>query len=179
MMKEWLEYQAAKLVMGRLDANAIKSTVDELMRQDVYLDAFLDVLDATKPRWDEAEPAMLAALAHFGIALPDTDQAMNCLIAHHLGLIASGAEDPLERFGELLADVDANHDLYDRTQKLLGDSHRIDPLIGLYWSQDELREWPESVSCNGQFGEAGLIELKKRMVAEATRWLAARDGVRP
>ena len=47
-MKESLRYQAAKLAMGKLNADEIKSTIHELVDDGLYLDAFLDAVRELK-----------------------------------------------------------------------------------------------------------------------------------
>jgi hypothetical protein len=75
-MKLSLRYQAAKLAMGKLSADEIKATINELLEEGCCLDEFLDVLEPSRPRMDEALPALFAAFSHYGIKAPDKDQAV-------------------------------------------------------------------------------------------------------
>ncbi len=153
-MKHSLYYQAAKHTMGRLHSDAIKATIHALVDEGFYLDEFLDALDAKRPRMDEVEPALLAALRHYGITVPSREQAVWQLLEFHLQRIASGADDPLDGLGKLMADVYWDYDFHTPTKEWLGDSHGIEQLIGLFWGADDLREEPEAVSWNGKLGDA-------------------------
>jgi hypothetical protein len=171
-MKDSLHYQAAKLVFGSLDADTMKQTVDELMNNGLYADECLDALDSSPARYDEVFPAFNAALSHYGIVLPTRDEAVWQLIQLHLQQIASGACDPLEGLSKLIADVYFDYDFGPLTKKFLGDSHGIERLIGLHWSQDELNARPGEVSMNGKYGDEAIVELKREVFLESERWLA-------
>lgn len=177
-MKQSLHYQAAKLAMGKLNADDIKSTIHRLVDEGIYLDEFHDALDERQSRMDEVLPALLAAFRHEGIVLPDREQAVWQLIEFHLQRIAYGAENPLEELGKLIADVYWNYDFHTPMKKYLGDSHGIEALIGLYWGADELTERPKDISFNGKYGEVAWSELKREIVIESKKWLADKQQVR-
>lgn len=164
--------------MGTLNADDIKATIHELVDKGFYLDEFLDALEATRPRMNEVVPAFLAALTHKGIALPEKEQAVCHLIEIHLKSIVSGGENALEELGKLIADVYWDYDFQTPTKKYIGDSHGMEQLIGLYWSADDLRESPASVSFNGKYGQEAWSELKREIIVHAKRWLAARESAR-
>lgn len=124
---------------------------------------------------DEVEPAFLAALKHYGIAVPNKEQAVWQLLEFHLKGIASGANDPLDGLQQMMADVYWDYDFHTPTKKWLGDSHGIEHLIGIFWDADDLREGPEVISWNGKQGAAAVWpELKRQIVVEAEKWLVAR-----
>ena len=170
-----LRYQAAKLGMGTLNADNIKSTIHALVDGGVYLDEFLEALDAKKPRLDEVLPAFFAALNNEGISVPNKDQAVWNLIELHLQKIAVATSDPLEQLQKLIADVYWNYDFHTSTQKYLGDSHGIEQLIGLFWAADDLRDNPKNISFGGKIGEEAWSQLKQQIVVEAKHWINARQ----
>jgi hypothetical protein len=86
-MQDTLELQAARLALGLLDADRIKSTIESLVDAGLYLEPFLPALVDRHPRRDDVLPAFLAALDHHHIAVPDVDAAVTRLIAHHLLLV--------------------------------------------------------------------------------------------
>ena len=171
-MIEALKYKAAKLAMGRLNADEVKSTINDLVDQGTYLDEFLDVLGPTRPQMDEVLPALHAAFDHFGIVVPDKEEAVWHLIHLHCRAITSGSVNPLEELSKLIADVYWDYDFHAPTKKYLGDSHGIEGLIGLYWAADDLREHTNTVTVNGKLGEEAWSELNKEIVIESNRWLA-------
>jgi len=123
---------------------------------------------------DEVLPALLAALSHHGVALPDKEQAVWQLIEHHLGVVESGAATPLKALEQLIADVYWDYDFHTPTKKFLGDSHGIEHLIGLYWAADDLRKKTEGNSFNGKYDEEAWSELNHQIIIESKRWLASR-----
>ena len=157
--------------MGKLNADDIKSTIHGLVDEGFYIDEFLDVLDAWRPRLDDVLPAFLAALNHKGITRPEKEQAVWYLIEFHLASIASETTDSLEELGKLIDDVYWDYDFHTPTREFLGDSHGIEQLIGLYWAADDLLESPEDVSFNGKYGNDRWLELKRQIIVEAKKWL--------
>lgn len=173
-MEPSLHYQAAKLAMGTLHADAIKATIHALVDEGVFLVEILDAMDARRPRIDEVEPALLAAFKHYGIVVPNKELAVWQLLEFHLLRITDGTDDPLDGLRRMMADVYWDYDFHTPTKKWLGDSHGIEQLVGIFWGADDLRERPEDMSWNGKQGEAAWSELKRQIVVDAEKWLTAR-----
>ena len=171
-MRHSLHYQAAKLAMGKLNADEIKATIRDLVDGGFYLDAFLDALDNSRPRLDEVLPGLLAAFSHDGIIVPDKERAVWILIEHHLKAIAAGKSDPLEELSKLIADVYWDYDFHTPTKEYLGDSHGIEHLIGAYWKADDLRENAEGKGPNAAASVDKWAELRNQVVLQSKRWLA-------
>jgi hypothetical protein len=170
-MKNSLRYQAAKLAMGKLNADEIKATIHKLVEDDFYLDEFLDALEPSRPRMDEVLPAFLAAISHQGFVLPNREQAVWQLIEHHLRVVDSGAASPLSQLELLIADVYWDYDFHTATKEFLGDSHGIEHLVGLYWSADALRVNTQGIGCNEKHGEEVWAELNHQIATKSKRWL--------
>ncbi|MES3013789.1 MAG: hypothetical protein V4750_08695 [Pseudomonadota bacterium] len=60
----------------------------------------------------------------------------------------------------------------------VGDSHRIEHLLSLYWTAGDLRERQE-ITVNGQEGPQAWVELNRLIVLEAERWLADAELTSP
>jgi len=174
-MSHSLHYQAAKLAMGKLNADEIKAIIRGLVDSGFYLDAFLDALDNSRPRLDEVLPGLLAALSHHGIIVPDKEQAAWILIEHHLKAIAAGNSDPLEELSKLIADVYWDYDFHTPTKEYLGDSHGIEHLIG-DWEADGLRANAEGKGPNVATSVEEWTELRNQVVLQSKRWLATRGA---
>jgi hypothetical protein len=172
-MKETLRYTAAKLAMGKVNADEVKSTINDLVDSGVYLDAFLVALEpARHPQMDDVLPALLAAFNHFGILVPDKQRAVWELIDLHCRAIVSGSVRPLEELSRLITDVYCDY-FHVLTKQYLGDSHGIERLIGLYWGADDLTDHPDTVTVNGKHGKEAWAELDKEIVIQANHWLKA------
>lgn len=166
-----LRYQAARLGLGTLDPEDVKSTIEALVDSGLFLQPFTDALVLSRPRLDEVAPGFVAALAHHGIAVPDQHTAVLQLIEHHLRNAVRPGADPLEHLARLIDEVYHQYDFASVTREFLGDSHGIERLIGLHWGIDDMRERPE-ISCNGKTGDEAWPEVRQLIAVEAERWLS-------
>jgi hypothetical protein len=167
--RDLLRYQAARLGLGTLDADSIKGTIVELMADGFYDDECLNALDAfPHPRMEDVLPAFKAALAHYGVPLPDSEAAIWLLIEYRTRRMASGDADAVEELCRLIEDVYYAYDFHSPTRRFLGDSHDIERLIGLYWGSEELRKGPGESPASDE----ALVALNWDIRAEAGRWLA-------
>jgi hypothetical protein len=137
-MKTDIRYLAALRGLGTLDARAMRLAVDNLMNAGFYAEECLDALDSKPPRVDEVLPAFLAALAHYGVAVPDRELAVWQLIKHHLKRVVSPSSDPWECLRDLVRDLYWEYDFHSKSTQYLGDSHGLHRLIGIYWEIDDL-----------------------------------------
>ena len=160
------------MALGRINADDVKSIINDLVDKGTYLDSFLDVLGPRRPQMDEVLPALLAAFEHFGVIVPDKEQAVWRAIDHHCREIVTGEVNPLVELSKLIREDLWDYDFHKPTKKYLGDSHGIEHLIGLYWAADDLREHPDTVTFAGKQGEEAWSELNKEIVVECNRWLA-------
>jgi hypothetical protein len=168
-VKDLLHYQAARLGLGTLDADTIKRTIVELMEDGFYVDECLDALDAfPHPRMEDVLPAFKAALDHHGLALPNRETAVWQLIEYRARRMASEEMDAVGELSLLIEDVCYLYDFHASADGLLGESHDIGRLIGLYWGSEELREG----SRESPVDDDALIVLNCDIRAEARRWLA-------
>lgn len=162
-------YRAARLAMGTLNAADIKLTIHALVDRGFFLDAFADALKVTHPRMDEVLPALLAALRHMDIALPDKEQAVWHVIVFHLRKIASGSADPVKHLGRLVDDIYYRNDFHTSTRHVHGHSHGIEHLIEQYWRADAMLDCPED------HDDDDWSALHGQIIAEANEWLIARQ----
>lgn len=173
-MPHSLHYHAAKLAMGKLNADEIKAIIHGMVDEGFYIDDFLDALDTSRPRLDDVMPGLLAAFSHHEIIVPDREQAVWRLIEHHLKAIAAGESDPLEELAKLIADIYWDYDFPARTKEYLGDSHGIEFLIGAYWEADDLRENASGRGPNAGASAEQWAELRNQVFLQSKRWLARR-----
>ena len=171
-MANALRLQAARFALGLwVDADQIKATVESLVDAGVWQEAFLPALVERHPRFDDVLPAFLAALDHHGIAVPDKEAAIWQLIEHYLRDVVSAPSDALWQLGRFMDEVYGHCQFDMPAKKYVGDSHRIEQLLSLYWAAGDMRERPE-ITVNGQQGPQAWVELNRLIVLEAERWLA-------
>lgn len=164
-----LRYLAALHGLGTLDADAMKSAVDSLMNQGFYVDECLDALDSEPARVDEVLPAFRAALAHYGVVVPDRELAVWQLIEHHLKRAASPDGDSWASLCSLFRDLYWEYDFHSETAQYLGDSHGLQELIGIYWAVED-QAGQSGVSTNAfQVDESDRSAIRHA----AERWLAS------
>jgi len=133
-----LRYESARLLMGNMDDEKVTKLIDELTRQGVYFDEFLDVLERPYYRPDFLK-ALTASLARLGIEMPkNQDQAVWVLLTQSIFVMSSDKCDAAYAMSRLMADVYWNYDFSKLTKNYVGDSHGIEHLIGLYWDYDDL-----------------------------------------
>jgi len=174
-----LRRQAARLALGTLDADQIKSTLESLVDAGLHLDSFLPALVERHPRRDDVLPGLLAALDHHHIAVPDPEVAVWQLIEPYLRDVVAAPTDALSQFGRFMDEVWTRSEFDMPATKYVGDSHRIERLLSLYWTAGDLRE-RQDITVNGQRGALAWVELNRLIVVEAERWLAeAGAGDRP
>lgn len=156
-----LEYMAARIAFGTVNADEIQSTVDCMLMNGVYSREFIDIMDSKPARLDEVVPPFVAYLQREGITVPTKDQAVWKLIAYHVSRIASGAADPISELQELISDVYWDYDFHTPTREYLGDSHGIQYLIGLYWEYDDMSERDR---------DASRDEIKEAIIKRSEEW---------
>lgn len=167
----WLRYVASLLALGGLPAAEIRRTIDELMNQGHYADAYLPALDDHASFAEHLVPALRAAMHSFGVDMPDRTGAIRQIIAFHLQAIADGRVDPLAGFRRVLDDVSWQQEFREGSAHFLGDSFGAQKLVGLYYAADDLKDSGFSYHINGQHGAAALDELQRELRDEAVRWL--------
>lgn len=120
-----LEYFAARIANGTVNADEIKSIVDSLLVDGIYADEFIDIMESKPARIDDVFPPFIAFLQKEGIPIPTKDQALWQIIGHHLHRIASGAADPIAELRALTCEIDE--------EEIVGDTYGVEHLFGLYW----------------------------------------------
>ena len=166
-----LQYIAMRMAFGKVDADEIQSTVDTLLKDGVYSDNFIDIIDSKPARLADVLPLFREYLESEGISVPSQEDGVWQIIAYHLSRIASGQVDPLSELEILISEVYWDYDFHSVTTKYIGDSHGIEQLVGFYWGYDDMQDRLEDLSCNGKHGEAGVREMKKEIVKCSEEWM--------
>jgi hypothetical protein len=166
-----LEYMAARIAFGIATANEIQSIVDALLKDGFYSDEFIAITDSKPTRLAEVLEPFKTYLQSQGISIPTKEKAVWQLITYHVARISSGQDEPLVGLQNLISDVYWDYDFGACTKEVLGDSHGIEQLVGLYWGYDDIMERPQEVSLNGKYGDEAISETKKQIVKAAEAWI--------
>ncbi len=148
-----------------------REIADRLLNAGVDSDDLVTIYLADAYDRNAIVPAFERYLQSCDIAIPDRDTAVWGILKHHLEIIAHRADDPLDRFRDLMEEVYYDYDFNAKTTEYIGDSHGIEHLIGYFYGYDDLMDRPQDVSCNGKYGDAAIAELKNEIVDAAKSWL--------
>jgi hypothetical protein len=129
-------YAAACFRRGTLVRSDLRQVIEAMMYQDIWYDEFLYVLDP-RARWpDEALPAIEKALEHFGLPMPEVDEANRILVEHLLRPIAEERIDPVDGLNEFMRRFFWEYEEPDWV-KTVGQSIGVERLVRLYYQLDD------------------------------------------
>jgi hypothetical protein len=114
-----------------------------------------------------------------GCPVPTSDEAVDTAIAAQLSDIASGSVAPHAGLERLMNDIvrpHVNEETAAGEYQYVGESRRLQHLIGAYWGYDEIRERPSEVSIDGQCGDDAIALLNTQVVEFAREWLRDRPS---
>lgn len=124
------------------------------------------------PVMADAAPLFEQACRELSIAIPTKDSAILQLIRLHLESIVSGARAPREGLHLLMQEVYFPHVDSEPVKKYVGDSRGLEHLISMYWGYDDLRERPDEVSFDGEYGKKAIAKADEHTRQLARDWLA-------
>lgn len=130
-----LEYEAARLSLGYLITDDIKSIIEELQNNGVYSDDMLEITDAPSIAIEEASPLFQKVLAQNGVKVPQKRQAAIVFVARTLNDLLSQSDNDHE-FGKAVEAFLRNYDDFEEYQIL--DDHLTGPL---YWYEHHVLEY--------------------------------------
>ena len=162
---------AAQYRLGVISSDEIKDFASACLDAGQWSAAIDDIVTSAQPIMSDVGPALEQILAEQGVEVPDSEAAIWALLRFYLGDIASGAVPPRAGMQRVMEDVYYAADLYERTDKYVGDSHGLEKLIGNYYAYDDLEERPNEVSCDGLYGQAAIDALGKHIVEQARDWV--------
>ena len=171
--RERTKYLAAKHAADTLTAHEITDWVDSLTDAGMWVDSFLDIMDADVKSIETLSPIFTKCLSELGIRIPSQEQYLWWFICYHLKRIVTEEVDPVIGVFALKDDtwndphLDATTPSGDRRS---GGSHDLFHFVSLYYQYDDVQEnyWSYSEA------EAAAIRrnVKERIKQEARSWLA-------
>ena len=169
-------FLAAKHAFKPIGAPKLHEIANRLLNDGVQDDDLVSICLADDINADSITVAFEAFLRTCNTSIPDRDSAVWTILKYYVTQIADRSNDPLVATRNLIVDIFNEYDFQSQSIEHLGDSHRIQHLVGLYYAHDDMLERPQEVSCNGQFGADGIAELKKELVLAAQTWLTGLDS---
>lgn len=167
-----LAFEVAKYAFSGLSIEEMQSVINRLIEDNVYHDTFFDVIYPEDSVTELVGPAFEKALGSLGVPISNHEDAIWVIIYYYLQKIVNREVDPYEGLKQFMYEVYWKYDFYARAETYLGDSHRVELLISLFWAYDDLMDKTSAVSINGKYGEAAVAELKNEIFAEAKRWVS-------
>lgn len=125
------EFLAIKYAAGILHTKDILEYVNTQLDKSSWSDVFLEILDCDPKGWVSISILFEKHLKEIGVVIPSLEDAVKCLVEHHVVLISSGTVTPYSQFKKLLEEID-NYDYYSKTQNYVGDNLGIHQMYGWY-----------------------------------------------
>ena len=169
--REYARYLAARHAAGTLTAYEITNFVDSLTDDGVWVDSFLDVMDADLKSVEVLSPIFEKCLSELGIRIPTHKQYLWWLICYHLKRIVTEEVAPIEGVIALKDDTwdDPQLDSPPSGDRRLGASHDLFHFVSFYYKYDDVQEsyWSYSEA------EATAVrtKIKESIKQEARDWL--------
>ena len=153
------EYLAARIALGIVNAYEIQDDVNFLIKNGVFYNEFIDIIDSQPPTLADVLVPYKKFLIKLNIAIPSKEDAIWKLIDFHTWRIINNDFVVFDSLYWLYRDV------FDFSSDNLGEAFGIDSLLGSYYLyEDILDEWiPIS-------GENALSKWEKDVVKEANNW---------
>jgi hypothetical protein len=126
----------ARYVAGKLDAKALVQFADNKLKQGIFSEFLLNILDEEPKYWGSVSVLFEKAVNEFGYKIPSFEEAIWILIKYHITLISQGCISPTKQFREMLNDID-RFDLYKGIKEDIGDNIGISQMYSLYHEQSD------------------------------------------
>lgn len=164
-------FAAARFRLQSLPQKDCRELIDAMMYRDIWYDEFLLVLDPRLQWPDGAAPAIEKALHHFGLTMPNIDQASRILIERLLRPIADERIDPVAGLNDFMNGYFWDfRDVEDPFGKSLG----IDKIVMLHYQLDDWHGYQPDLMSDPSC-EQTVSTLKDDIVRAARAWLDGRS----
>ena len=166
-----LRHLAARYRLGLQDSESLVRIADTLLEEKRDTPAVIQLSILESPVMADADPLFERVCSESGVAVPTKDGAVDELLRHHLGSIASGSCRPREGLEAVMREIYYPHFAGDPCKEYVGDSRGMQHLIGAYWSYDDLMERPREVSWDGKYGAEAVARWEDSVRQYARDWL--------
>jgi hypothetical protein len=170
---EKARFLLAKHSFCKLSATDISDFVDELMNSGSFSDEFIEII-VPNPTLKTILQPFLKFCKKEGLQFFTQDQAAMEILRYHLLRISNGLVPPCEGLSILIRDIYWDYEFHSKAKKYVGDSHKFEILVGLFWSLDDILEHSQEVDFNEIYG-LRLKQIESSIFEEANRWLMIQD----
>jgi len=171
-MKNELQLQGVRLTVGLASSDDLRCVADKALNAGIYSPALAETALFAENDLFELAPAYIKALQELKIDYPTNEEEIIWyLLRYYIGEIDRGRLKPSDGVGKLLQEVYYHFNLYERSNKYVGDSHNIESILGDYYAFDDL-------------GPERYAEIEDSILSECRKWLqhnsqpSAADGRR-
>jgi hypothetical protein len=124
----------AKYAADKLDAKALVQFADNKLKQGIFSESLLNILDEEPKYWDSVAVLFEEAVNELGYKIPSFDEAIWILTKYHITSISQGCISPTKQFKEMLNDID-RFDLHKGIKENKGDNIGISQMYSLFREQ--------------------------------------------
>lgn len=143
----------AKYAADKLDAKALVQFADNKLKQGIFSECLLNILDEEPKYWDSVAVLFEKAVNDLGYKIPSFEEAIWILIKYHITLISQGCISPTKQFREMLNDIE-RFDLYRGSGEYIGSNIGISQMYSLYHEQSH-----------------SIVEVNLRIYMESLKWV--------
>jgi len=172
-MKTNLQLQGVRLAAGLASSEDLQNVSDQALNSGIYSPSLTETALFSENTLDELAPHYRSALNELQIDYPtDEEEIIWYLLRYYIGAVDSGELKPSEGGEKILQEVYYHFNLYERSDKYVGDSHHIESILADYYAFDDL-------------GPKRDPEIQASILNECRKWLqrynsqqSAADGCR-
>jgi len=166
-----LSYCASRLAVGNLKSHEIWDVVDHLSRDGVISDEFISILGSDRLSGNDFLAPFLTYLQSVNVVVPSKEIATWRIIYHHLEAILEGNVSPRIGLNQLMSDIGYLFDFQSVDTRIVGDSHGMESLVGLYWEMKDLFSKRSENFSDGDVGIGLVLEIDKEIVKRSRIWI--------
>lgn len=158
-IKSELQLQGVRLAAGLASSDDLRRAADTALNMGMYSPSLAEAAIFSENDLMELGPAYRRALKELQINYPtEIEDIIWYLLRHYVAEIENGEIKPSEGVEKILHDVYYPFNLYERSNKCIGDSHHIEGILGEYFQLED-------------FGPDRHAEIEASILTECRDWL--------
>jgi len=158
-MKIELQLQGVRLAAGLASSDDLRRAADAALNMGMYSPSLAETALFAENDLMELGPDFQKALKELQIHYPvEKEEIIWYLLRHYLTQIERGEIKPSEGVEKLLKEVYYHFNLYERSEKCVGDSHNLESILGEYFQLED-------------FGPDRHAEIEASILIKCRKWL--------
>jgi hypothetical protein len=158
-MRTELQLQGVRLAAGLASSDDLRKVADQALNAGIYSPGLAETALFTEDILSELAPHYRTALTELQIVHPtDQEEIIWYLLRYYLGEVDRGELKPSEGVGKNLKEVYYHFNLYERSDKYVGDSHNLEMILADYYAFEDL-------------GPERYAEIENSILNECRKWL--------